>query len=191
MAEDIHYELRFCGSGGQGLMLLGEIVAQAAGCVNGLKVLLTKSYGPEARGTACRSELIITSRLLFELSVKSPDLMVALSQTALDKFDYDLKSKSLLLIDSGLKQVTKNDSAVTLKIPFTEISYNCIGNPSQVNMVALGSVAFFMPLLDRQSFFLILNNYIQERKIFKESLAAFKAGYEYTNMYNNKSSLIF
>jgi Pyruvate/2-oxoacid:ferredoxin oxidoreductase gamma subunit len=56
-----HYEMRFGGSGGQGMMLMGDVMAQAAGISEGREVVLLKSYGPEARGGACRSELIIDS----------------------------------------------------------------------------------------------------------------------------------
>ena len=54
-----HYEMRFAGSGGQGMMLMGDIFAQAAGGFAEKEIVLTRSYGPEARGGACRSELII------------------------------------------------------------------------------------------------------------------------------------
>ena len=50
-----HYEMRFSGSGGQGMMLMGDVLAQAAGIQEGKEVVLLKSYGPEARGGACRS----------------------------------------------------------------------------------------------------------------------------------------
>jgi 2-oxoglutarate ferredoxin oxidoreductase subunit gamma len=53
-----HYEMRFGGSGGQGMMLMGDVMAQAAGISEGREVVLLKSYGPEARGGACRSELM-------------------------------------------------------------------------------------------------------------------------------------
>ena len=54
-----HYEMRFAGSGGQGMMLMGDIFAEAAGGFAEKEIVLTRSYGPEARGGACRSELII------------------------------------------------------------------------------------------------------------------------------------
>lgn len=98
----LHYEYRFSGSGGQGLMLLGDIMAQAAGCLEGKQILLTKSYGPEARGGACRSEMILSDEPINYPAVTSPDLMLAMSQKACDSYRGDLHEGRILLLDEEL-----------------------------------------------------------------------------------------
>ena len=70
-----HYEMRFAGSGGQGMMLMGDIMAEAAGGLDDKEIVLTRSYGPEARGGACRSELIIDTRPIDYPTVRHPDFV--------------------------------------------------------------------------------------------------------------------
>src|SRR5665648_500921 len=97
-----HYEIRFSGTGGQGMMLMGDVLSQAAGCMEGKEIVLTKSYGPESRGGACRAELIVDDKFINYPTIVSPDFVLAMSQKACDDYHSDLEADGKLLIDSDL-----------------------------------------------------------------------------------------
>ena len=121
----LHYEYRFSGSGGQGLMLLGDIMAQAAGCLEGKQILLTKSYGPEARGGACRSEMILSDEPINYPAVTSPDLMLAMSQKACDSYH----------------SVPELAGVRIVRIPLTRLAVLSTGKSVAANVTALGAIA--------------------------------------------------
>ena len=101
--SDMHYEMRFGGSGGQGMMLMGDVMAQAAGIQEGKEVVLLKSYGPEARGGACRSELITDTDSVNYPALTTPNFVLAMSQLACDSYTADMDQENgVLLVDSGL-----------------------------------------------------------------------------------------
>ncbi|NIT78172.1 MAG: 2-oxoacid:ferredoxin oxidoreductase subunit gamma, partial [Thermoplasmata archaeon] len=98
MPED-PYRLRLSGSGGQGLILAGIIVAEAA-VLDGKNVVQTQSYGPEARLGASRSEVIISQRRIAGLEVIEPDLLLCLSQDSFDKYSPQVRGETVVVIDS-------------------------------------------------------------------------------------------
>ncbi len=105
-----HYEMRFGGSGGQGMMLMGDVLAQSAGISEGREVVLLKSYGPEARGGACRSELIIDSGSINYPALTKPDFVLAMSQLACDSYTDDMdKENGALLVDEELVKNVPSD----------------------------------------------------------------------------------
>lgn len=138
----LHYEYRFSGSGGQGLMLLGDIMAQAAGCLEGKQILLTKSYGPEARGGACRSEMILSDEPINYPAVTSPDLMLAMSQKACDSYRGDLHEGRILLLDEELVHSVPELAGVRIvRIPLTRLAVLSTGKSVAANVTALGAIA--------------------------------------------------
>ena len=99
-------EIRIAGFGGQGVITLGTIVAVAAGIHEDLEVAQTQSYGPEARGGACRSDVVISNEPIDYPKPLSLDLFVALSQSGLDRYWAEVREgKTLVLVDQTL--VTK------------------------------------------------------------------------------------
>jgi len=99
------YEVRLSGSGGQGLILVGKVLAEAAAIYDGLNATQSQSYGPEARGGASRSEVIISDGDIDYPKAENIDILLALTQEACDKYIIDLKEGGVLLIDSQM--VTK------------------------------------------------------------------------------------
>ena len=96
------YELRFSGAGGQGLITAGIILAEAASIHEGKQSVQSQSYGPEARGGASKSEVIISDAPIDYPKVTKCDALLALTQEACDKYSHDLKEGGVLLIDSDL-----------------------------------------------------------------------------------------
>lgn len=138
-----HYEMRFGGTGGQGMMLMGDIIAQAAGIKEEKEILLTKSYGPESRGGACRSEIIISDDPIAYPVVSHPDFVLAMSQLACETYTKDLAADGILLTDSGIvkKAPRLNEKKKVYEIPLTELAVDATGKEIAANVVALGAIA--------------------------------------------------
>ena len=132
------YEIRLAGSGGQGLILAGIILAEAAGVYDGKFVCQTQSYGPEARGGASKAEVVISDAAIDYPKAIQPDVLLALNQKSLEAFSSDLKPGGLLLVDADLVKEAPANRAVAL--PFTRIARE-LGRVMAANIVALGALA--------------------------------------------------
>jgi len=134
-------EFRFSGSGGQGILLAAAILAEAAAAL-GRRVVQTQSYGPEARGGASKSEVIIAGEAIDYPEVQHPDVSLVLSQAAYVKYAGDTKPGGLLIYDSGLVEVDPDDlSVVRCGLPFTQVASDELGKKVVTNIVALGALA--------------------------------------------------
>ena len=137
-----YYEMRFGGTGGQGMMLMGDIMAQAAGIREGKEVVLLKSYGPEARGGACRSELILDEEAINYPALTKPDFVLAMSQQACDQYTVDMdRENGVLLVDSTLVEHVPEEVRHAYRIPLTRIAREITGKVITANVVALGAVS--------------------------------------------------
>src|SRR5574340_198439 len=133
------YEIRLAGSGGQGLILAGIILAEAAGIYGGKFVCQTQSYGPAARGGASKAEVVISEAEIDYPKAIRPDVLVALNQASLDKYLADLKPGGVLLVDADLVREVPREGAVA--IPFTRLAREKAGKEMMANIVALGVLA--------------------------------------------------
>ena len=132
------YEIRLAGSGGQGLILAGVILAEAAGIGDGKFVCQTQSYGPAARGGASKAEVVISDTEIDYPKAIRPDVLLALNQASLDKYLGDLKPGGVLLVDADLVREVQVEGAVA--IPFTRLARE-LGKEMMANIVALGALA--------------------------------------------------
>ena len=106
------YEIRLSGSGGQGLILMGIVLAEAIGIFEGKHVAQTQSYGPEARGGSSKSEVIVSDEEIDYPKAMKLDLLLAMNQKSCDEFYLDLKPGGLLIVDSTfVKQIPSPFSA--------------------------------------------------------------------------------
>src|SRR5512147_872639 len=113
------YEIRLAGSGAQGLILAGIILAEAAGIYDGKFVCQTQSYGPAARGGASKAEVVISDLEIDYPKAIRPDVLLAMNQKSLDTYLGDLKPGGVLLVDADLVREVPQEGAVA--IPFTRI----------------------------------------------------------------------
>ena len=133
------YEIRLSGSGGQGLIFAGIILAEAAGIYDGKFVCQTQSYGPEARGGASKAEVVISDTEIDYPKAIKPDLLLAMNQKSCDAYFFDLKPSGLLIIDSTFVKQLPTTRAIA--IPFTQLSREKLGKEIGANIVALGALA--------------------------------------------------
>lgn len=144
-----YYEVRLSGSGGQGMMLAGTFLAEAAGVYDGHHIVLAKSYGPEARGGACRSEVIISSTPIVYPEVQSPDLVLAMTQEASDKYHKDIKPGGIMIIDPEFVKRKPLGPIILYEIPVTRIARETTGYEITANVVALGSITALVDWVSR------------------------------------------
>jgi 2-oxoglutarate/2-oxoacid ferredoxin oxidoreductase subunit beta len=130
------YQVRFSGSGGQGVILAGVLLADAA-CAEGLQVVHTQSYGPEARGGACKSEVVVSAGPIAFPEVDHPDAIVCLSAEAMRK--YRPGPGTIRLVDEAacIGQTATEQDVV---LPFMRAAVEA-GGELAVNVVALGALA--------------------------------------------------
>lgn len=132
-------EFRLSGSGGQGLILAGIILAEAA-LLDGKEAVQSQSYGPEARGGSSKSEVIISERSIYYPKVVKPDLLLAMTQEALNKYSVDLDDNSIVVVDSTFVQDVPESPRKVYSVPITELAKDKCGRELVANIVALGVI---------------------------------------------------
>jgi 2-oxoglutarate ferredoxin oxidoreductase subunit gamma len=126
------------GFGGQGILLIGKMLAYA-GMHEGKEVSWLPSYGPEMRGGTANCTVVISDRPVGSPVIRSPRAVVAMNLPSLDKFEPDVRPGGLLLINSSLiNRKTTRDDVTVIEVPANEIA-NELGNRRGANMVALGA----------------------------------------------------
>jgi 2-oxoglutarate ferredoxin oxidoreductase subunit gamma len=131
-------EVRLAGSGGQGIILAGLVLAEAAGVHEGREVAMVQSYGPEARGGASKAEVIISDFPIDYPLCTSVDLLVALTQEAADAYCWDLKVGAWILVDSDL--VKHPPSSLAIGLPFAAAARDKLKKAVVANIIALGAI---------------------------------------------------
>src|SRR5262249_52990212 len=143
--------LRFSGAGGQGLILAGVIMAEAASIYDGKQAVQSQSYGPEARGGASKSEVIISDAPIDYPKATVVDALPALTQEACDKSPSDVKEGGVLLVDSDLVKNLPKGSYKTVSFPIINTAKNEVGREIVANIVALGAMVALTGVVTRES----------------------------------------
>jgi 2-oxoglutarate ferredoxin oxidoreductase subunit gamma len=139
------YEIRLSGSGGQGLILMGIILAEAIGIYDGKYVAQTQSYGPEARGGSSKSEVVVSDEEIDYPKAMKLDLLLAMNQKSCDEFYPDLKPDGLLIVDSTF--VAQLPTPKVFQIPFTRIAREKFKREVVANIIALGALSQLSPIV--------------------------------------------
>jgi 2-oxoglutarate ferredoxin oxidoreductase subunit gamma len=156
-------EICLSGSGGQGLILAGIILAEAAGIYDGFEVAQTQSYGPEARGGASRSEVIISNEKIDYPKIIKSDILLALTQKACDKYIQNLKENGILLVDSTNVVKIPSFSGKIYQHPITEDAIKILGNQLVANIISLGIIVQLTAIVSRDAIEKAVESRIPER----------------------------
>jgi len=143
------YDIRLSGSGGQGLILMGIVLAEAIGLYEGKFVAQTQSYGPEARGGSSKAEVVVSDEEIDYPKALKLDLLLCMNQKSCDDFYMDLKPDGLLVVDSTF--VTQTPIAKAFEIPFTRIAREKLGKAMAANIVALGAISKLTSIVSSRS----------------------------------------
>ncbi|MBP8625360.1 MAG: 2-oxoacid:acceptor oxidoreductase family protein [Syntrophorhabdaceae bacterium] len=143
------YDIRLSGSGGQGIILMGIILAEAAGIYEGRFVSQTQSYGPEARGGSSKAEVVISDTEIDYPKAMRLDMLLAMNQKSCDDYYMDLKPEGILIVDSTfVKQIPIQRA---FQIPFTKIARDKLGKEMVSNIVALGAITKLTDLVSSKA----------------------------------------
>ena len=141
------HELRLSGTGGQGLILAGIILAEAA-LLDGKLAIQSQSYGPEARGGSSKSEVIISEDAIHFPKVTKPDLLLAMSQEAANKYSHDLTKDSVMITDSLF---VSDFGGKVYELPITHSAREGLGKILFANIVALGALVKLTGVVSAES----------------------------------------
>ena len=132
------YEIRLAGSGGQGLVLGGVILAEAAALYDGKYACQTQSYGPESRGGASKSEVVISDHEIDYPKTTELDLLLLFTEAAAEKYLKECPEKALVVADSDLVPTEIPAKFRSVKAPITRIAKDQVGREFVANIVAVG-----------------------------------------------------
>lgn len=178
-------EIRLAGFGGQGIVLLGNIIGKAASIYNGSFAALTQSYGPESRGGSCRAELIISDQPIEYPYIVNPEIQVALSQEAYSEFGSKSADGTLLIVDSELVNISNPPQARLLSIPASRLAQE-MGRPVVANIIVLGFLAKNSDVVSTEALKRAVKDFIPPgTEDF--NMKAFEMGYNYSAQENGPS----
>jgi 2-oxoglutarate ferredoxin oxidoreductase subunit gamma len=133
------FEIRLAGEGGQGMILAGVTLAEAAAIYDDLNAIQTQSYGPEARGGASRSEVVLAQGEIDYPKVMKADFLLCMSQEACDRFYSQVKEDGCIVVDST--NVSRLPTHRAVAVPITQIAEEATGRRITASIVALGLLA--------------------------------------------------
>jgi len=141
----------FTGFGGQGIVMAGDILGKAATLYDHKHATMTQNYGPEARGGACSSQVIISGEQILFPCVEEPEILICMSQEAYTKSVKSLRPEGTLIWDTDLVHMRKTDMTFkTFHIPATRFAEQ-LGTKMMANIVMLGFLSAVEPLVHAEA----------------------------------------
>ncbi|UCD94344.1 MAG: 2-oxoacid:acceptor oxidoreductase family protein [Candidatus Zixiibacteriota bacterium] len=181
-------EIRITGFGGQGVVLCGYIIGKAASIFNEQHATLTQSFGPEARGSACSAQVVVSdSRVLYPY-VTSPQVLVAMSNDGYQMHRKTMPDESIIVYEKELVKLEKHGPRVkTFGIPATRIAEE-LGRKIVLNIVMLGFFGAVADVLPREALRKAVESSVPSGTE-ELNLKAFDRGYEYGLELKEKAEL--
>ena len=133
-------EFLFAGFGGQGIIKAALLLAEAAGIYDNKEVIQTQSYGPEARGGACRSEVVVDDEPIAYIKTQDIDVMVAMSQFAFNSYKTSIRDHTKVIVDEDLVKDIPEEIPY-FPIPATRIAQDEFGRSLFANIIMLGAMS--------------------------------------------------
>ena len=153
-------QVRFAGLGGQGIILMGEILGEAA-VIEKKFVGQTSTYGSEARGSACKSDVVISDSWIDYPEVTEADVLACMSQGAYEQHKPKINpSTGIIFFDSPMVKADPSSSLQHIPVPATEKALKEIGNQMVANMILLGAVVKALGLVKEESLRQVVSNRI-------------------------------
>jgi len=180
------YEIRLSGEGGQGLVLAGKVLAEAAAIYDDKNATQSQSYGPEARGGASRSEVIISDEDIDYPKAVNIDLLLALTQESVSRYWRDLKQDGVLLVDEDAVTEVPQGGFTTYRVPIVRIARDQVGKALVANIVALGLITGLAGVVSQAAVEAAILARVP-KGTEELNLRAFKAGFEAAKSLKNGS----
>lgn len=172
-------QIRLCGFGGQGIVLAGTILGHA-GINDGEWVAGSSSYGAEARGSACRAEVIISNKPIIFPHVTKADILIAMSQSAYDEYIEDVNQNGIVIYD---EQVSINEIShlEQVSIPATSVAVRELNNKQVANVIILGAAVAMTKIVSRDALISAIESNVQA-KLQALDLKAVELGFKLGSM---------
>lgn len=135
---DDRFEMRLSGSGGQGMIFASVVLSEAIGVYGGKNVVQSQSYGPEARGGASKADVVVSDGEIFYPKAMKLNLLLTMTQEALDNYYKDLQDGGTLIVDTSL--VTDIPTENYFGLEFTRLARQEVGHIMVANVIALGAI---------------------------------------------------
>ena len=159
-------------------MITAGIILVEAAIRFGIQATHSQSYGPEARGGASRSEVILSKEEIYFPEVKNPDVLLAMTQQSYDKFAASVKPDGMIIADTTYVKNLLPNSVKTYQCPITELTKKKFGTTVCANVAALGMLAYIFKTIDFELFEEAVKARVPEA--FQEmNMNALRAGYEW------------
>lgn len=169
-------QVRLCGFGGQGIILAGVLLGHAATAA-GKYVAGSGSYGVQARGGYCASDVVIADEPIIFPHVQEADILVAVSQEAYDTYSKDLAAGAVVLYDDQLVTPRPLEGARQVGIGATSCATKDLGATQAANIVMLGALVAVTGVVEREVLARVIDEQVPPR--FRElNLKALDAGYQ-------------
>jgi 2-oxoglutarate ferredoxin oxidoreductase subunit gamma len=171
-------EIRIAGFGGQGVILAANIIGKAASIFAGGYATMTQNYGPEARGGAASSALVLSDQPVLYPYITRPDLLVVMSQEAYSRFSPEVKENGIVVVEQDLVRVGPLPETVRLfSCPATRMAEE-LGKKVVLNVVMIGCLAAVSGILTKEAFRAAIEASVPKPAV-ELNLRAFEAGYAY------------
>lgn len=171
-------EIRFSGFGGQGIIRCGLITGKALSLYDNKNATMTQSFGPEARGSACSSQLVVSEDRVLYPYITRPEMLVSMSQEAYEKYEPELRDDGLLIIDKDLVKTKPLRGKIKLyAVPSTRFAEE-LGNRIIANLVMLGFFTAVTKIVSPEAMKKALPGLVPDR-FLQLNMKAFDKGYEY------------
>mgnify|MGYP001119857269 CR=1 FL=1 len=172
------HEIRLSGYGGQGIILAGYILAQAASIHEKRNAVFIQDYGPEARGGACRADIVISDKPVRHPYIGTPSILVAMSQQAYDKYFPANPQNTLVLIEEELVKPQETRGAKLLAFSPRRIAEEELGRPTVANIVMLGVLTAVTGVVSPEAMKKSILSSVP-KNTEEVNLKAFERGYQY------------
>ena len=171
-------EVMFAGFGGQGIMLIGQMLAYA-GMEEGKNVVWLTSYGPEMRGGTAYCTIVVSDKPISSPVIDRPKAIAVLNRPSLDKFAPRVKSGGLLIINTSLIDATTDRTDLkVLEIPANKIAMD-LGTGKAANMVVLGTYAGYTEAVKLETLQALVRKQFKSKPEFIDiNLKVLEKGYQ-------------
>jgi len=171
-------EIRFSGFGGQGIIRCGLITGKALALYDNKHATMTQSFGPEARGSACSSQLVVSEDRVLYPYISIPEILISMSQEAYEKYEPELKDDGILIIDKDLVKLKPARGKIKVyAIPSTRFAEE-LGNRIIANLVMLGFFSAVTGIVSAEAMKKALPGLVPGR-FLDLNIKAFDKGFDY------------
>ncbi len=171
-------EIRFSGFGGQGIIRCGLITGKALSLYDNKHATMTQSFGPEARGSACSSQLVVSDDRVLYPYISIPEILISMSQEAYEIYEPELSEDGILIIDKDLVKMNPARGKIkTYSVPSTRFAEE-LGNRITANLVMLGFFSSVTSVVSADAMKKALPGLVPGR-FLDLNIKAFDKGYDY------------